>query len=154
MMFRPRLESLSQVLGARFPRMRLQVYEHSVGSLTSYQGFSLVLDCIFPAHVAGVGDGCSIAVSLCHLSSTPKINAGVSMELRQEDIEGGEQELEVVEELVPEDFCRGWESQNDWPMATPACLSAVDRDMARLCAAFEKCVGAAMASGPVAEGTI
>src|SRR5438477_9838189 len=72
------LRALADTLSTRFPALKIQVYSHSVGSLTEYQGHDIGIDCIFPNTTIEQPDNVALSVSLYQLTTIPMINADIA----------------------------------------------------------------------------
>lgn len=120
--FSPAFERLATRLGAAHPEAKFSVSSNDVGSATSYQGFNLYLQCFWPMREEEP-DGVALMISLCHLTTIPRLNADVCWD-------GGEIEAEFDSA-----------SSNDkWPQATAECLERLTSQLPVLAKSLEVAV--------------
>lgn len=119
------MERLADDLRRRHPTARFQVYSHPVGAKTEYQGHDVGIECLLPEVEASRPDNVALAVSLCHLTTAPRIMA---------DVAWGH----------PSGHCeasfRDWHSTEEWPEATPETLAALEKALPELIAVFTAAV--------------
>ena len=123
-LFLPDLERLASEMRQRFPALELNVLHYPVGPLTEYQGYDVGVECVFPQAAPHAADNVALTIGFCHLTSTPKVMAGVGWG-------SGYSEAE---------FREGCYTNADWPEATPEILEALRLDFPRLIRAFQAAV--------------
>ena len=72
----PEFEEIANKIRQKIPDVAVRVYSAEVGSATKFQGYSFYIDCMFTADY-GETDNVGLDVGLGHLTSTPRIEAGV-----------------------------------------------------------------------------
>src|SRR5262245_9498714 len=72
-LFRRKADELSM----KYPNVKARAYSSPVGSATQYQGHGIAIDCLLTNAPIDQSDNVSLSVSLCHLTTQPKINADV-----------------------------------------------------------------------------
>jgi hypothetical protein len=75
--FLPLLEGIAARLRADFPAVRVSVGAHSVGSLTTFQGHLLWVECLLPGVPPHQPDLVSITLGLRHLTTEPLLDVDV-----------------------------------------------------------------------------
>lgn len=77
----PEFGKIAERINKTIPNVKASAYGSSASSLTEYQGYDFFIDCIFTADVLyeadEVADNIALGVSLCHLTTTPKVDAYV-----------------------------------------------------------------------------
>jgi hypothetical protein len=126
-LFLPRLERLAEELRRRFPDASFVAYGGMVGSGMEDESYDVAIVCVFPDIPPTQPADISLHASVCDLTRTPRIMAGV--------VWGHPSgHAEAV-------FREGWRSSiSEWPEATPEVLQQLAEDLPRLIAAFEAAV--------------
>jgi hypothetical protein len=128
-LFLPELERLASQMRGQFPALRFNVWHSSTGRLTEYQGFDVGLECVFPKLGTDAANNVALSIELCHLTSTPRLMAGVGW-----GHPSGQLEAEF----------KDWSTISDWPEATPETIEELQRVFSRLVQAFmsaaQRCV--------------
>jgi hypothetical protein len=124
-LFLPDMECLASDMQKRFPAFKFNLWRGPTGSKTEYQGYDVGVECVFPWASTDAPDHVALSVELCHLTSTPKVMAGVSGH------PGGHSEKW---------FKSDWRSNAEWPEATPAVISELRDTYPDLVRAFELAV--------------
>jgi hypothetical protein len=114
---------LAAELARRHPEARFTVQNRPSGAATVYQGHDLCVECFWPGRERDEPDGVVLEVQLCHLTTTPRVNADVCWDHGQ----------------VEAEFAHG-PSNNDWPEATPAVLEHQSARMPELMDEFRMVV--------------
>ena len=70
-------EGLAEQLSTRFPNVVARAFSGSVGSLTEYQGYHVGVECLLTDAPDNRPDNVALSVDLWHLTTTPKVDAGV-----------------------------------------------------------------------------
>jgi hypothetical protein len=70
-------KEVAERLSNQFPNVVANVFSGSVGSLTEYQGHHIGIDCLLTDAPADQPDNVALCVDLRHLTTNPKIDAGV-----------------------------------------------------------------------------
>lgn len=70
----PEFEEVIKQIKVRFPRVNTYITASTVGSLTSYQGYSFYIECLFD-ELEDETDSVFFGVCLGHLTTIPKIDA-------------------------------------------------------------------------------
>jgi hypothetical protein len=117
-------EDLTERLRRAHANARFSVTSSPVGSATSYQGFLLSAECFWPDAPRHAPDHVVVEVQLCHLTSTPRVNADVCW----------------ADGSVEAEFEPGWSSIEDWQEATPEVLRRLEERIPDLIRAFEEAV--------------
>lgn len=73
----PEFRKIADRINQTIPNVSAQIEAHEVGSLTPYQGYSFWISCVFTADLLVETDNVALGVSLCHLTTIPRISAGV-----------------------------------------------------------------------------
>jgi hypothetical protein len=73
----PRFTDWANRLRAECPNVRANVFSHSVGSLTEYQGHGLGIDCLLTDTPDERPDNVALVVDVQHLTTVPLIDADV-----------------------------------------------------------------------------
>jgi hypothetical protein len=120
-----RLESCAAEMRREFPGLRFSVSQGPVGSRTDLQGYNFHLECLF-AGQEREPDDLALSVSLCHLTTTPRIMADVSW-----GHPSGYCEAELRDD---------WSSNNDWPLVTSTMMAELTSAVPRLLEAFKAAV--------------
>ena len=68
---------LAAELTCQHPKARFQVRSDSCGTATMFQGHTLYVECFWPGRAPDEPDNVVLEVELCHLTTTPQINADV-----------------------------------------------------------------------------
>jgi hypothetical protein len=68
---------LEERLSNQFPNVVAKVYSGNVGSLTEYQGYDFVIDCLLTDAPDDQPDNVALSVNLRHLTTNPLIDADV-----------------------------------------------------------------------------
>jgi hypothetical protein len=123
-MFGPSFEDLTERLRRIHPRARFSVSSCPIGSATSYQGFLLYAECFWPDTPPNAPDHVVLEVQLCHLTSTPRVNADVCW----------------ADGSVDAELDAGWSSNEEWQEVTPQVLRRLKERMPELIEAFEEAV--------------
>ena len=122
----PLLTKLAGDLGESYPGLKFSVYTYPVGSETSHAGHSMGLECLFPEQPLDQSDNVCLEVSLCHLTTRPRLMADVVW-----GHPSGYSEASLNDK---------WTTQEDWPEATPSTLSQLAESFADLYHSFEEAV--------------
>ena len=109
---------LAERLSNEFPNTKAQVYLHSVGSLTEFQGHSIGVDCLLTDASFDETDNVALSVDLAYLTTRPKINADVVW-----GHPSGHSEAE---------FFSDWQSSSDWLEVSDEVLGNLLADLPRL----------------------
>lgn len=133
----PVLEELCLRLRARYPMSKFLLGGHSIGALTAYQGFTIYLECLFPADLPGRGDLLSLTVTVCHLDRTPLINAEVGWGAGDHAPPANHALEAQLANKAPTDFFKDWQSSDEWPPATEENFARLTRDLPRLTSGFQ-----------------
>src|SRR5688572_18436967 len=72
-LFMPLLKAAEQRCAARYPAFRFNVGSSPVGSLTSYQGHNVWLECLFPDAADNESDNVALIIDVMHLTTEPLI---------------------------------------------------------------------------------
>lgn len=136
--FEQPFRDLAAELVCRHPEAHFSVHSLPVGTGTAYQGHMLCVECVWLGRGPDEPDNVLLEVELCHLTSTPRVNA---------DICWGHGRIEV-------ELATGWSSNADWPVATPAVLQQLSARMPTLMGEFRRVVarGWPTESGAVEPG--
>lgn len=73
----PDFESVAEKIRTIISDVSVQVYSSSIGSLTEFQGHDFWIDCIFIKPISET-DNVALGVELCHITTIPRIYAGVT----------------------------------------------------------------------------
>jgi hypothetical protein len=119
----PRLASLARELLNDYPGLLFYVGSTPVGRTTAFEGHSVYLSCLWPDRSGGEADEVALGISVCHITSEPRVSA---------DVCWGDGQMEA-------DFAPEARHSDDWPEATPETL-------ARLGAAFPGLASALVAA--------
>ena len=106
----PQLNEMKEQIAQEFPDMKINVWSHSVGSKTDYQGHSLRLECFIPNVKPNQMDSISLVMDFKHLSTLPELvsadvcwgNGYIEAELINEPIELDEAVFEGLEKSLPD----------------------------------------------------
>jgi len=120
-LFQNMLETCGSELRIRYPALKFQLWSYPVGSLTTYQGHSLGIECIFPRIRVDIFDHIALSIDVCHLDSVPRINADVVSSLACD--------CEIS-------FAKGCFSSDEWPSISEESLSALQKEMPNMIGAF------------------
>jgi hypothetical protein len=120
-LFLPDLERLASQMRGQFPALEFNVWHSPTGTLTEYQGYDLGLECVFPAGGHNEPTTVALSIELCHLTSTPRLMAGVEWS-------GSSGHSEA-------DF-RDWSKIADWPEATSETIEELRKTLPTLVQAF------------------
>ncbi len=115
----PLLRRLAGDLAERHPDLDFNVHSSSVGSRTPYQGHNISLDCVFPGRSAEQPDSVCLEISLCCLTTRPRVMVDVVW-----GAPSGYSEAS---------FPSVWSAQEDWPEATVSGLSKLAESFGNLC---------------------
>jgi len=74
----PHLHRCAEVLRSEFPAFAITVHSGSVGSLTSYQGHGMYIDCLLPDVPLDRPDDVALYIGLMHITTVPKIHVSVA----------------------------------------------------------------------------
>jgi hypothetical protein len=118
------LRELAQELAFLHSQGRFHVKGLPVGTASEYQGHILYVECYWPHREPPEYEFVAFGIELCHLKTSPRINAGIDWSCGQR-----------AEEFEPE-----WFSNNDWPEATPEVLDRLSVRMPELFEAFRRAV--------------
>ena len=113
-------------LSMKYPNVKVRAYSSPSGSATQYQGHDIVIDCLLTNAPIAQSDNLALSVSLCHLTTQPKINADVCWGHPSGAIEAS--------------FYEGWVKNDDWPLATKETIDKLIQDLPRLIAALEQAI--------------
>jgi hypothetical protein len=123
--FLPELERHASQMRAQFPALRFHVWRSPTGTLTDYQGYDVGLECVFPQVAQDAPDNLALSIDLCHLTSTPRLMAGVGW-----GHPSGRSEAKF----------RDCSKIADWPEATPEIIEELRRTLPKLIRAFESAI--------------
>jgi hypothetical protein len=70
----PILRSMAQEIEAEFPNIRINVWSHSVGAVTEYQGHDIGIECLLPDTRFDLTDNIALSISVKHVTTIPKID--------------------------------------------------------------------------------
>lgn len=115
---------LAVELACLHPAAHFSVLSVPVGGLTIYQGHMLGVECAWPGRGPNEPDNVLLEVELCHLTTTPRVNA---------DVCWGHGPVEV-------EFAPGWSTNGDWPVANAAVLKQLSDRMPGLMEEFRRVV--------------
>lgn len=132
--FLPQIQALALELQKRYLSLRFNVWHAPEGSLTDYQGYSLGVECVFPAAPASSPNNVALSIGMCHLDATPLLMADVVWGHPSGESEGA--------------FPERQQSINVWSEATPEILHELDRTFPELIQAFETAVHRAAPQSP------
>jgi hypothetical protein len=122
----PRLRSLEAELRVRHPDLRFAIGSSSTGSLTSYQGHEIYIECTFLGRAHDEPDSVALMINVCHLDRLPRIMA---------DVCWGHPRA-VVEDSLDE----SWTSSEHWPEADDQTLERLASKFPRLAHTFAQAV--------------
>jgi len=71
----PALRSWAQRLKTDHPAVAVNVYDHSIGEVTDYQGHAIGIDCVLERVPLGQADNVALEISLKHLHKAPTIES-------------------------------------------------------------------------------
>jgi hypothetical protein len=114
---------LAAELARRHPEAHFSVQGVPFGT-GAYLGHMLFVECFWPGRGPDDPDNVLLEVELCHLATTPRVNA---------DICWGHGPVEA-------EFASGWASDDDWPEATSAVLEQLSARMPELMDEFRRVV--------------
>jgi hypothetical protein len=138
--FMPRLKEVAAELERLCPGVQLRVWSSSVGSATAFQGHDLGVECSFPDRTGeNAPDNVALSLSLCHLTTTPRVMA---------DVVWGH----------PSGFSEAalrdsWRSNSEWPEATQEVLDELGGAFPGLVRAFEAAVARGVPLGETSGPT-
>jgi hypothetical protein len=122
----PRLRSLEATLRERFPALRFQIDSSATGTLTTFQGHDICIECRFPDRTAEQPDNVALTIATCHLDRQPRVMADVCW---------------GAPAGVSEDSLdASWTSSQDWPEADEQTLESLREAFPRLSEAFARAV--------------
>jgi hypothetical protein len=75
--FEQAFRELADELARQHPEARFSVVSVEVGTATTYQGHDLHLECFWPGRGRDDPDNVILDIELCHLTTTPRVNAGI-----------------------------------------------------------------------------
>ena len=113
-------------LSMKYPNVKARAYSSPTGSAPQYQGHDIGIDCLLTNAPITQSDNVALSVSLCHLTTQPKINAEVCWGHPSGVVEAS--------------FYEGWGKSDDWPLATNETIDKLIQDLPRLIAALEQAV--------------
>ena len=122
----PQLRSLEVELRERHPELTFATGSSPTGSLTSYQGHGIHIECLFPGRELDESDNVALSIDVCHLDRVPRIMADVCW-----GHPGG-----VLEDSLDV----SWTSNADWPEASDETLKRLTVTFPRLAEAFARAV--------------
>jgi hypothetical protein len=125
--FLPLLRTLEAELRERYPDREFTTGSSPTGRLTSYQGHTLHIECLFPAREASEPDNVALTIDVCHLDQVPQIMAGVCW-----GHPGG-----MLEDSLD---ATGTGSNEDWPEASDQTLTRLSQTFPRLADSFARAV--------------
>ncbi|MGI8670906.1 MAG: hypothetical protein ACR2J3_13830 [Aridibacter sp.] len=73
----PEFEKVAEKIRQKIPNIMVTVNGYTVGSATQYQGYGFCIDCTLTDASNDETDNVALTVNLGHLTTTPKIDAGV-----------------------------------------------------------------------------
>jgi hypothetical protein len=120
----PRLRSLEAELHARHPNLRFFTASSATGSLTSYHGHTIYLECFFPDRKHDEPDNVALMIDVCHLDRLPRIMMDVCWDPGP----------------VEDSFHENWTSTDQWPEADDQTLERMTSAFPRLVQAFARAV--------------
>jgi hypothetical protein len=74
----PELHRFAVRLRADYPTISVEVYSIPVGSKTAWQGHNVGIECLFPGITSEESDLIALAVSVYHLTTTPRMSADIT----------------------------------------------------------------------------
>jgi hypothetical protein len=122
----PLLTRLAADLMERYPSLNFKVYSSPSGSKTPYEGHSISLECLFSEQPLDQPDNVCLEISLCHLTTRPRIMVDVVW-----GHPSGCSEASLTD---------AWTTHKDWPEATPSMLNRLAESFTDLCRSFEEAV--------------
>ena len=122
----PLLRTLEANLRAKFPLFRFYTGTSATGSLTTFKGHDIVLECIFPDRTNCQVDNVALVIALCHLDRLPRLMA---------DVCWGAPSAFVEDSLI-----ENWTSSEHWPVADEGTLQSLRETFPRLSRVFEQAV--------------
>lgn len=117
-------QKLADELARRHPEARFSVQSLPSGAATAFQGHMLYVQCFWPGRGPDDADGVLLEIELCHLTTTPRVNAGVCWDHGP----------------VEAEFAKEWSSSDDWPEAIPANLERLTARVPELMDEFRRVV--------------
>ena len=73
----PEFQEIVDQINQTIPDVSVTIDSSPTGSLTDFQGYSFHIDCLFTKNISSENDNVCLGVGLCHLTTTPKIDAYV-----------------------------------------------------------------------------
>jgi hypothetical protein len=122
----PLLRSLEAELRVRHPDLRFAIRSLPIGSLTSYQGHGIYIECSFIGRGHDEPDNVALMIGVCHLDFLPRIMA---------DVCWGHPRA-VVEDSLDEN----WTSSEHWPEVDDQTLERLTSTFPRLAHTFAQAV--------------
>jgi len=124
----PELRSLQAALAARFRHLIFTVYSSPVGTLTTFKGHGIGIECLFPDKPADRSDNVALSIDVCHLDRTP---------LRGADVCWGHPSGYLEDSLIENTEAS---TSDDWREANEATLARLRELFPRLSRAFVRAV--------------
>lgn len=121
----PEFQKIADRINQTIPNVTVRVYSCSSGSLTSFQGYDFFIDCGLTDASYDETDNVALGVSLCHLTTIPRISADVCW-----GYPSGHSEADFP------DYWIG--SSNDWLIVSDAVLEDLYKNLPRLYEALFK----------------
>lgn len=122
----PLLRALEAELRVRHPELRFAIGSSPTGSLTSYQGHAIYIECIFFGREQDEPDNVALTIAVCHLDRFPRIMADVCWG----------HPSGVVEDSLDQE----WTSHEHWPGADDQTLERLTSTFTRLAHTFAQAV--------------
>ena len=73
----PQLHAVADRLSTRFPHLKLHIFAGTVGAKTTYQGYHIGIECLFPNVRPDAPDNVALSVDFQHLPSAPQMTAAI-----------------------------------------------------------------------------
>lgn len=115
--FLPIIKRLAEEISNEFPHVKTNILSFSIGSLTTYQGYTIGIECLLPENSSNQTDNVALTIETMHLTSLPKVTVDMCWgdgkleeELFSGPIEITEDVFEEIEAELPRMYNRLKES--------------------------------------------
>ncbi len=71
--FLPSLHKMAEEISREFPSVKVNVWSHSIGSRTNYQGHNIGIECLFSNANLDQVDNVALSIDVKHLTTVPEI---------------------------------------------------------------------------------